>query len=469
MRTPAPDHPLNDPVPSCSLSDLRRPGRLLLVAALLVLAAGFWSTDARAAQDERFFGEYCGDHQVRVTTTVRFLGIRIARRTDTFNFEVQARLNHVEDRTRRGLMEGRGLVTGEGRRISFAVSGHITAEGVAEGTLSAPELGPVDGRAYLDATGDRLVVLGGGQRVVLRKSACPNRAPTARILAPAPGDIPWGGTVDFRGTASDPEDPAMAPQRMVWASSRDGFLGRGLTLRRGYLSHGEHIITFTATDSGGRAATDTVTVRIANNAPNPPRILRPGSGARLVAGIPTVLRGSATDRESGPLRDEQLVWTSDRDGPLGTGEAASTALSAGSHRITLTATDDGGDSSNASVRVEVLERGTGNAPPSVRIVTPTDYIGIADFDCLILTARGEDLEDGPLTGAALTWTDSYVDATGATITRTLPETGEAVELCTPATTGRDTVHTLTVTPTDSDGLAGEPDFIRVYVIPGGLI
>lgn len=442
--------------------------RLLLLLASFAIAL-LAPAEARAAADERFFGRYCGDHEVRVTTTVRFLGIRVARRTDTFRFTVEARVDHVTDRTRQGLIRGEGLVTGEGRRIPFAVAGRVVESGVAAGTLSAPEIGPADGRAYLGAAGDRLTVIGGGQRVTLTKSACGGGAPSARILAPAAGEVPWGGTIEFRGEASDPDDAALAPQRMVWRSDLEGELGRGPRLRRGYLRHGEHVITFTATDADGRSGSDTRVLRIGNNAPNRPRILRPASGARLIAGIETVLRGSATDRESGRLSGEQLVWSSDRDGRLGSGELATTALSEGTHAITLTATDAGGDSASASVTVAVLERATGNAPPSVRIETPADYTGMADFDCLLLTARASDPEDGPLTGAALTWTDSYVDATGATVTRPLPATGETVELCSPATAGRDTVHTITVTATDSTGLAGEPDLIRVYVIPGGLI
>lgn len=441
-------------------------GAAALLAGLLVVGL---AAPAGAAQDPRFFGDYCGEHTVVVTTTVRFLGIPIIRNTQRLHFDVTATLGHVEDRGRNGLIHGQGLAVGEGRRIPFAVAGQVIAPGEARGQVVAPEIGPAEGHALLAADGDHLTVVGAGQHIRLAKSACPNDAPTARIVTAPVGEVPWAAPVTLRGTASDTEDRVISPQRMVWTSSRDGELGRGPEVHPRYLTHGDHEITFSVTDSGGRTATASTALRIGNNSPNRPRILRPVTGATLPSGLPAVLRGSATDRESGQLLGDALEWRSDVDGFLGTGELSTAILSAGRHRISLTATDPGGGSASSEVVVTVVERPTGNAPPVVLIETPRDYTGMADTDCLLLTARAEDFEDGLLGSGALVWTDTYTDATGAVVTSPLATTGERVEFCSPATTGHDTVHTLSVTATDSEGLASDPDRIRIYVIPGGLI
>ena len=67
-----------------------------------------------------------------------------------------------------------------------------------------------------------------------------------------------------------------------------------------------------------------------------------------------LLLGRGFDPEDGELRGEALVWSSDRDGLLGTGNHIVTPeLSRGRHVITLTATDSDGMTSTASVTIYV--------------------------------------------------------------------------------------------------------------------
>jgi hypothetical protein len=83
-------------------------------------------------------------------------------------------------------------------------------------------------------------------------------------------------------------------------------------------------------------------------------LLSPADGALLPAGQAAALDGLATDPEDGPLPDEALRWTSDRDGELGAGSAlTSSDLSPGRHVLTLTAADLDGMSSAATVSVTV--------------------------------------------------------------------------------------------------------------------
>jgi hypothetical protein len=68
----------------------------------------------------------------------------------------------------------------------------------------------------------------------------------------------------------------------------------------------------------------------------------------------TVFAGTAWDPEDGRPSQEALVWSSSRDGALGTGYSANTQiLSRGVHIITLTATDSDGATGSASVTVTV--------------------------------------------------------------------------------------------------------------------
>lgn len=92
---------------------------------------------------------------------------------------------------------------------------------------------------------------------------------------------------------------------------------------------------------------------VANSAPwaaiRSPKPLAHASVGELV-----LLEGLATDLEDGPLADDRLSWSSDRDGFLGVGEElAVESLTAGVHQITLTATDRNGQTAQATVTIFV--------------------------------------------------------------------------------------------------------------------
>src|SRR5207244_2589383 len=94
----------------------------------------------------------------------------------------------------------------------------------------------------------------------------------------------------------------------------------------------------------------------------PPQALitAPANGARLPAGERIALAGEARDLEDGPLADEALTWSSNRDGPLGTGRDVSVTLSAGTHVITLSATDSALHTATAAVTLVVFADCNGN-------------------------------------------------------------------------------------------------------------
>ena len=89
-----------------------------------------------------------------------------------------------------------------------------------------------------------------------------NNAPQVTISAPNNGDtFDPGVAVVFQGSANDLEDGDVTPS-LSWTSNLDGPLGVGRTCTRA-LSEGNHTITASATDSGGRGGSETISVTIA--------------------------------------------------------------------------------------------------------------------------------------------------------------------------------------------------------------
>jgi len=83
-------------------------------------------------------------------------------------------------------------------------------------------------------------------------------------------------------------------------------------------------------------------------------ILHPANGRHYTPGSLVVLQGSATDMEDGSLPDEALLWSSDRQGGLGSGPSvAFPELEGGKHVITLSTMDSYGIGASAEVIIYV--------------------------------------------------------------------------------------------------------------------
>jgi hypothetical protein len=74
-------------------------------------------------------------------------------------------------------------------------------------------------------------------------------------------------------------------------------------------------------------------------------------GRTARAPIPFV--GHATNARGATLSGGALVWTSDRSGPLGSGERISVTLLAGTHRVSLSARDAEGRVGTAFIRLDI--------------------------------------------------------------------------------------------------------------------
>jgi hypothetical protein len=188
--------------------------------------------------------------------------------------------------------------------------------------------------------------------------SCPNQAPDVTISSPADGGTSViGEAVTFSGEATDSDGGSITGNALVWTSDLDGPIGTGAEFSRSDLSGGFHEITLTATDSEGTSGSATITFGI-GGAPNveidAPDEQSNGAPHTVSVGTTVAFTGSAVDVEDGPLGGTALSWTSNVDGPLGTGSSLSTdALTAGMHTVTLTATDSDDNQAKATVLVIV--------------------------------------------------------------------------------------------------------------------
>lgn len=83
-------------------------------------------------------------------------------------------------------------------------------------------------------------------------------------------------------------------------------------------------------------------------------ITSPADGSSYAWGAMITFSGTCTDVEDGNLTDDALVWTSNLDGQIGTGESFNRDfLSQGDHLIVLTATDNGGVTAADTVAISV--------------------------------------------------------------------------------------------------------------------
>ena len=184
----------------------------------------------------------------------------------------------------------------------------------------------------------------GTATVSLTIADLPNEAPVATISQPTDGgSATSGSSVTFSGSATDPEDGALTGAALVWTSDLDGTIGTGASFSTTALSGGSHEIVLTATDTEGGFGADTIAFDI-TGAPSvaitAPTNQASGAPNTVTVGASVTFTGSATDAEDGSLTGGSLVWTSNVDGQIGTGQSFSTAaLTAGMHTVTLTATD----------------------------------------------------------------------------------------------------------------------------------
>ncbi|OQK16702.1 hypothetical protein AU255_01995 [Methyloprofundus sedimenti] len=281
----------------------------------------------------------------------------------------------------------------------------------------------------------------------------PNNPPSIEITAPSGGlTYTEGDTITFAATASDTEDGPLPQGTIIWSSSLEGAsIGSGSPLALTTLSVGEHTITASVTDSGGKSTSSApITVTVTLNSPPSIAITAPSSGLTYTEGDTITFAATASDTEDGPLPQGTIIWSSSLEGAsIGSGSPlALTTLSVGEHTITASVTDSGGKStSSAPITVTV----TLNSPPSIAITAPSSGLTYTEGDTITFAATASDTEDGPLPQGTIIWSSSLEDASigsGSPLALTTLSVGE---------------HTITASVTDSGGKSTSSAPITVTV------
>jgi PKD repeat protein/glucose/arabinose dehydrogenase len=193
-----------------------------------------------------------------------------------------------------------------------------------------------------------------------------NQPPTADALAePMTGPAPL--TVAFDGTGSTDPDPGDT-LNYAWDLDGDGAYDDSTASQptHTYTTQGTFNASLRVTDSHGASDTDSVTITVGNTAPTA-TILTPAAGTTWKVGDVIAFSGSATDAQEGTLPPSKLTWqlmmqhcpSNCHSHLIQTWSGvASGSFTAPDHEypsyleLTLTATDSGGLTDTATLRLD---------------------------------------------------------------------------------------------------------------------
>ncbi len=281
--------------------------------------------------------------------------------------------------------------------------------------------------------------------------------PVATILSPVDGSSSLAGTaLALRGSASDADDATttllarwLVNDVEVCADAAPA--ADGTTLCTVTPDAGSDVVQLEVRDPSEAVGVDTISVTVTIDTPPTVSISAPVDGSTIRADGPVDFQGLVTDVED--AADALVVaWNDDVDGPIsgvplsadGTALGSAT-FSTGDHVLTLSATDSGGNTSEASVSFTVLPP---NSPPSAPgvLIAPSDPVAGDSLVCQVATPS-TDADGDPVT-YVYAWD---VDGTAYTDTTTTTGPGDTV----PA--GITTVgETWTCTVTPNDGIDDGP-------------
>ena len=197
-----------------------------------------------------------------------------------------------------------------------------------------------------------------GRQVATR--AVSANAPAVTVIAPNGGELLGGPKATVRWEASDDDGDAMvyavqySPDAGAsWQTIAVELAETSFTAPMAEIPGSEAALFRVIASDGvntGRDASD-ATFKVAGKAPQA-LIMSPDDWASYGSDQQVVLAGEGYDVEDGVLDDQALSWSSDLDGPLGTGRhVAAGSLRAGRHTITLRVTDSDGQSAGASTTI----------------------------------------------------------------------------------------------------------------------
>jgi hypothetical protein len=200
------------------------------------------------------------------------------------------------------------------------------------------------------------------------------QAPTdgAQVNADAMGLVwnPTPGATEYRLLVSQNSD--LSAHAIDDATSTANYHPSGLADTTTYYWQVSAVDAYGNMGMGSTVRSFTV---ISSHVNNPPvaQITSPSDGSTFAADETIVFAGTGTDDEDGSLNGASLVWHSDVDGRIGTGETCfSGTLVSGSHLITLSVNDSNGLEATDSIIIIIP---AGRLPDTDQTLSYTDTYG----------------------------------------------------------------------------------------------
>ncbi len=273
------------------------------------------------------------------------------------------------------------LIGGGGQTLAAYPFTPDQAQG-GPGALQISEVVP-----YVPGTAEVRITGPGG---LDHRLAAGSGVPVLRVVSPNGGEIVDGATERVSWSASDPDGDSLSfsvqysPDGETWEMVAVDVKGSSVEIDASNLRTGDQArFRVTVTDGINSASDDSDgPFHVPNHLPEV-EIQQPGADVAITVGDTLTLAGHGFDADDGSLLGDQLEWSSNLSGPLGTGSFLSPALAVGVHTITLRGRDTEGDLAFDSVRVTVVQNPDDLPPP------PADGILVRPDHLAFDAARGE--------------------------------------------------------------------------------
>lgn len=221
---------------------------------------------------------------------------------------------------------------------------------------------------YVDGT-TRVDITGPSQELLSTVTAGPT-APIVQVVSPNGGETIDADQITVTWTAGDP-DPGdqlfftvqySADGGASWETVDENLRGVNSTTidRVDVQGSQQAMFRVLATDGIHTSVAQSAGTFVIAGRPPQAQILSPLPGTPYIKGESVSLEAFAYDSDTGAVAGNHVKWSSNLDGPLGTGaELTVSNLSVGSHAITLTVDDDSGSPVTATVNILVAADASG--------------------------------------------------------------------------------------------------------------
>ncbi len=237
----------------------------------------------------------------------------------------------------------------------------------------------------------------------------PNQPPVVTISSPANLGLFLPGTISFSGSATDPEEGAVAVTSLTWFETAPGGTSQQVADKvnahsRNLTTPGTYSATLYAKDSLETVGSLTIQFRI-NSAPTV-AITSPTNNSNHGIGANITFTASATDVEDGALAGTNVIWTFPAATGIGvlTGNTHTTnAIPEGQWDVMVNAKDSLNTySATATVRINVNNQGPNMVINQIGTNSPAGEYIMAGADVLI-SGSGTDYQSNPVAASTMKW------------------------------------------------------------------